>query len=550
MYSDNPVVNTLTALLVAHGVSEVVVCPGSRNAPIVHNLELCPDIHCQGVTDERSAGFYALGMAQALQRAVAVCVTSGSALLNLIPAVAEASFQHVPIVVISADRPGAWIGQLDGQTLPQPNALHPWVRHAVSLPERTDDEGHWHTNRLINEALTAMLRGGGGPVHINVPLSEPLFGFNTPELPYERKVTFVAADQGNAHAGPLAERWRKTCRRMVVIGQLPPDSLNEDVIQSLSQQAVIVHEALCPIKGGVAHPDEVVSMLETLPEAAPEWVLYLGGSIVSKPLKRYLRRLENCEQWRIETDGTMPDTFGHLTGLIEGTPNAITADLAQRIGSSHYEKTSAEEQSRFLQMWQEAEAQVVEKLDNQEPPYSQAAVVKIAEQMIEPCLAEWQVHYANSSAVRLGNRYARHHVWCNRGVNGIEGSISTAAGFSLATHSRVLCVTGDLSFFYDQNALWPETLGGNLRILLLNNGCGGIFSRLPGLEKSPVRDTWISASHHATAQGICTQWGIGYLQAHDMTSAQKGLESLLSKNSQRPMLLEVFTTPEQDNEGW
>ena len=425
MYSDHPSVNILTALLVNHGVSHVVVCPGSRNAPIVHNLEQCPHIHCYGVTDERSAGFYALGLAQATGKAAAVCVTSGSALLGVLPAVVEAAFQHVPVVVISADRPGAWIGQLDGQTLPQPDALRGWVRCAVTLPERNDEEGRWHTNRLFNEALTALWRGGGGPVHINVPLSEPLFGFNTPQLPQERTVNCLSARQAVPDLAPLAERWRQARRRMVVVGQLPPDELEPGVMRRIGQEAVIVHEALSGVEGGVAHPDEVVARLSTLPEARPDLIVYLGGTLVSKPLKRYLRTLNDSEQWRVETDGSMPDTFGHLTALIEGAPAAVLRRMAEEM-CAH--EAGSEEQPHFSHLWLTAENQVAAQLDRQTLPYSQAAVVQYLELQLGSGTG-WQTHYANSSAVRLGIRYARHHIWCNRGVNGIEGSISTAAGF-------------------------------------------------------------------------------------------------------------------------
>lgn len=549
MYSDHSTVNILTSLLVAHEVGEAVVCPGSRNAPIVHNLELCPEIRCHGVTDERSAGFYALGMAQATGRAVAVCVTSGSALLNLMPAVAEASFQHIPIVVISADRPGAWIGQIDGQTLPQPDALRQWVRCAVSLPERADDEGRWHANRLVNEALTALWRGGRGPVHINVPLSEPLFGFSTSALPQERMVRCVSTELSVPNLGQLAEDWRRAKNRLVVVGQLPPYGVEPEVMRHIGQESVVVHEALSPVEGGVSHPDEVVAMLEKQTEAQPDFLLYLGGAVVSKPLKRYLRRMADCRQWRVETDGSMPDTFCHLAGIIEGTPKAVTRCLAETVCGRYDDADRKKTPSPFMPLWLEAEKQVAEKLKNHDTPYSQAAVVKYMEEQLGNASGRWQTHYANSSAVRLANRYARHHIWCNRGVNGIEGSVSTAAGFSLVSRDMVLCVTGDLSFFYDQNALWPEHLGDNLRILLLNNGCGGIFSRLPGLKASPACDTWISGSHHATAQGICSQWNVGYAQAHDMASAKAGIDALLKTKTQRPMLLEVFTTIEHDMEG-
>jgi 2-succinyl-5-enolpyruvyl-6-hydroxy-3-cyclohexene-1-carboxylate synthase len=163
-------------------------------------------------------------------------------------------------------------------------------------------------------------------------------------------------------------------------------------------------------------------------------------------------------------------------------------------------------------------------------------------------LVRGQVHYANSTAIRLANIYARHPVWCNRGVNGIEGSLSTAAGFSVVSEERVFCVIGDLSFFYDQNALWNQNLRGNLRILLLNNGKGGIFNMLPGLEQSPARDKYVAAAHHTSAEGICMQNGVIYLKASDMAEMEQGIDTLLHKESDRPVLLEVFTDPAGDEQ--
>ena len=159
-------------------------------------------------------------------------------------------------------------------------------------------------------------------------------------------------------------------------------------------------------------------------------------------------------------------------------------------------------------------------------------------------------HYANSAAIRLANIYACHYVYCNRGVNGIDGSLSTAAGFSLVKDDTVYCVIGDLSFFYDQNALWNQNLKGNFRVLLLNNGKGGIFNMLPGLEQSPVRDSFVAASHQTSAEGICQQNHVVYLRADDMEQMQKGIETLLSLESDRPVLLEVFTNASEDESAY
>ena len=498
MYSNKEHVNILTVLLVAHGVRHAVVCPGSRNAPITHNLNECPDITCYPITDERSAGFYALGMAQALQQPVVVCVTSGTALLNLAPAVAEAYYQHVPLVVISADRPPQWIDQLEGQTLPQPDALGRFVEKAVSLPEHLDDDLRWYCNRLVNEALLVR----HAPVLINVPITEPLFDFSVASLPVERKINRLPADISSATLSHVSRMFLQAKRPMLISGQ-PMNPLM----------------------------DEAVMLVGDDERYIPDFVLYIGGSIVSKRLRRFLRKAK--ETWVVNATGEVTDTFMNLSHVVQGDGKAV---------ADHIRYTLVMEPHPFVQLWDELLANLRQKTDAYQPAYSQMAAVKYFEAQV----GEAQVHYANSSAIRLANIFAQHPVWCNRGVNGIEGSLSTAAGFSVVSTDRVFCVIGDLSFFYDQNALWNQNLRQNFRILLLNNGRGGIFNMLPGLETSPARDKIVAAEHQTSAEGICRQNQIVYLRADGPHDLHQAIDTLLYIESDRPVLLEVFTDASAD----
>ena len=518
MYSNKENVNILTALLVAHGIRHAVVCPGSRNSPIVHNLNKCPDITCYPVTDERSAGFYALGMAQALQQPVVVCVTSGTALLNLAPAVAEAYYQHQPLVVISADRPAEWIDQLDGQTLPQPDALGRFVKKAVSLPELFNSSSRWYCNRLVNEAL--MVRHA--PVHINVPITEPLFDYTVAALPQERKIELLPADTPPHVLSHLCRMFMQAKRPMLIAGQ----PLNPNL-------------------------DEAVALVGDDERYLPDFVLYIGGSIVSKRVKHFLRRAK--ETWAVNVTGEVNDTFMNLTHVVQGDAAVVTDQIRFLLEQQPHP---------FVQLWEALLAKVRQQATAYSPAYSEMAAVKYFESQLPlrtegaqrpqqfPLHSErsdaLSVHYANSTAIRLANIYARHPVFCNRGVNGIEGSLSTAAGFSVVTDEQVFCVIGDLSFFYDQNALWNQNLRGNFRILLLNNGRGGIFNMLKGLEQSPARDKFVSAEHHATAEGICQQNDVIYLKATTMEEMQQGIDTLLYIETERPVLLEVFTDASED----
>ena len=584
MFSNKENLNILTSLLLEYGVSDAVVCPGSRNAPIVHNLSQCQSIRCHPVTDERSAGFYALGIAQATQRPTVVCVTSGTALLNLAPAVAEAYYQHMPLVVVSADRPVQWIDQLDGQTLPQPDALGRFVRKAVSLPEphvasvgsgdgleaagkgalsdgdKRLEEERWMCRRLVNEALHAATCRQPAPVHINVPITEPLFAFDVAELPVAKRFRQMEKVSFLNQQRQLFERFFSADRPMIVIGQMAYGIISPETIRSLSQHYVVMAEPLSNLHHQTIHFDEAVRVVESLDrneslQYVPDYIIYIGDTLVSKPTRRWLRSTKATSCVITPDALDIHDPITTLEDIVECPLEDV--DLLLSSFCDIYdnpedfeddEDVMAHEDSRhgFHACWQQLLDRCAERAEAYEPGFSQMATVKYFEEQLADLDTDICVHYANSSAVRLACIYAQHYVWCNRGVNGIEGSLSTAAGFSLATDALTVCVIGDLSFFYDQNALWNSNIGGNLRIVLLNNSGGGIFRQLKGLDKSPVATSFVAAQHETTAQGICTQNDIGYISAKDMGEMQIGIVTLLTRETNRPMLLEVFTDVDED----
>lgn len=550
MFSDKKNINILTSLLVSHGIRRVVVCPGSRNAPIIHNLNACQEISCYPVTDERSAGFYALGMALADSNPVAVCVTSGTALLNVAPAVPEASYQNRGVIVISADRPGAWIGQLDGQTLPQQGTFGCFVSKSVTLPEPHNEEEYWHCNRLVNEALSAVCLHGHKSVHINVPISEPLFNFNTDSLPAERYIKVLPAKMDTeTFAAEVAEKLLSSDKPMIVVGQMNRhDDAFERALDRISAYAVVIRE---PLSSGNASPfDFSLLNIKEDEDFIPDFVLYAGGTLVSKRFKFFLRKASKAEFWAISEDREVHDTFTHLSGVIEGDPYTGIIEISKLIDNNlnNSGKTfvSSEKTRRFIDKWNRETEYIKDKAELFEPQYSQMAAVKEFESCLCNVSYKFHTHYANSTSVRLAGIYSRHFVWCNRGVNGIEGSLSTAAGFSVATDDVIFCIIGDLSFFYDQNALWNTNLRGNFRILLLNNGCGGIFYNLKGLDNSEACDKYVAASHHTNAEGICSQNRVSYRSAHNMEEMLTGLSVLTAEKSDRPIVLEVFTNAAED----
>ena len=476
-------------------------------------------------------------MAEQLNEPVAVCVTSGTALFDLAPAVAEARHRHVPLVVISADRPMAHIGQQMGQTIDQPGALSRFTLKDVNLIEPHDELTRWHCNRLTNEAMLAARRG---PVHINVPYDEPLFNFTVPSLPQERIINSMAISADEMALFEAFKPVKSAKKPMLVIGQMPQGVVTREIVDRLAPHVAVLVEALGADVGGVPF-DEMLPLVEQNADFEPDYVIYMGGTLVSKRIKAYLRRLD-VPMMEVCPDGEIHDTFGHLTQIIH-------CDIKQAL-LALCDLFNKEENNPFALRWNEALASAKQHFEALRPDFSQMLAVKLALQSAKEFGKPFVLHFANSQPVRLANLFAQQHVRCNRGVNGIEGTTSAAAGCAAVTDDRVLCVTGDLSFFYDQNALWNSNLRGNLRILLLNNGGGGIFSQLPGLEASPARDKMIAAGHTTRAEGCCRQHDVEYRAAYGSEDLYSGITWLVQSDSDRPLLLEVVTDVERDRNVW
>ena len=608
MFSTIENVNILTSVLKSHGLRRVVVCPGSRNAPIVHNLNEVEGISCYPVTDERSAGFVALGLAMGnpspCPDPVAVVVTSGSALVNLYPAVVEAYYQKLPVIFISADRPEAWIGQQDGQTLPQANVFGMMVNRSVNLPiipgyfkhdaeaKELHDQQAWYCERQVHEAVLDCVHRKTGPVHINVQIAEPLYRFTQPELPETRWLDYVHTNLfgGDFHYGDLLD-FLNARKPMIVVGQDYPSSSLYG-IKNIGSWAVTLIE---PTALGTASKDparrefsgellessfeKVLARLEkgkiqvadfrgdtetyNTIDFMPDFILYVGGTLVSKRLKQFLRRAARsvdeggagAKVWRVSRDGECIDTFMHLDRIFHADPNLLAEAMTS------YEQKYPDEVDEYKERWRKALRAAKRHAYDYEPPFSSMAAVKYFQQeYLAHSLddtRECRLVYGNSSAIRLAAIYARQYVHCNRGVNGIEGTLSTAAGLSIylseyhspdaKSQQKVFCVLGDLSFFYDQNALWNQNLNGSLRILVLNNGGGAIFGKFEGLKKSKAREQLVMAEHRTSAYHICEAQGVDYRNADDMPSMKNGIDWLIHTESPRPLLLEVFTDIDIDN---
>ena len=521
----NETVRELTALMIEHGVTRCVLCPGSRNAPLCATFSRHAVFECRHITDERSAGFVALGWAAQCGAPVAVCVTSGSAVANLHPAVSEASYRNVPLLVISADRPAEWIGQQDGQTLPQPAIFGKLCRMNVNL--RENDENGWYTNRLINEALLELTHRHGGPVHINLPLAEPLFKTDerplcAPRVIRRTELAYMTAEEEQE----LIDMVAILPRRMILVGQQPtplpiPSALTED------HAFALVGEHLCNIsEADCSRPDTLIGGDAEYPLITPpDLLITIGGAIISKRLKQMLRHNPPTEHWHLSPSGDVCDTFCCLTRVIEGDPMEILELLSA---------FAEEGDDAYRRMWCTPPAEF-------SAGYCGMSLVgDIMRNMPAPAV----LHLGNSSAVRYAQLFPLPNgvqVECNRGINGIEGSLSTALGYAMGDTRPQFIICGDLSFFYDMNALWQAAPMSNVRILLLNNGTGGIFKTLP----TPKLDC-VEGTHNATAEAWVKDRGFTYFSITNEREWEPAMRALCTLHTDSPVFVEAFTDAQND----
>jgi len=525
------------SLLKAYGVRHIVLTPGSRNAPVIQAFTQVKYFDCHLIVDERNAAYYALGIIQNKKEPVVVCCTSGTALLNFAPAVAEAYYQNLPLIVISADRAGEWIGQMDGQTIYQPGAFQSYIKKSVNLTEIITSDDEWFCNRLVNEALITCTSDYPGPVHINIPLREPLFDYSVAELPEVRKISYYRPKR-IVEVKKIADIWNETGKKIILVGQMFPDKEITMLLHKLNRisGSVILSEHLANCNNPeFIHNFDVILYkqdVNTLKELAPDLLITLGGHIVSKRAKNIFRTYKPKYHWHLSQSDQVVDLFQSLTDLIETDNISFLRNLLY----SSENNNSGKEYSR---LWFSHSNRISE-------PYANIAFSDIyaSGQLLQKLKPESKLILANSSAVRNAQYFnldASIEIYCNRGTNGIEGSLPTAVGFASVSKKPVYLIIGDLSFFYGLNSLWNINHIKNLRILLLNNGGGSIFYSIAGLNKSESLPDYVAAGHNTNAEKWAEAAGILYLRATDKEELDKQMNLFMDEFLNRSIILEVIT---------
>ncbi len=534
IYPKIPLAQSIIEILRAKGITNIVISPGSRNAPLTIGFASHPDFKCYSIADERSAAFFAVGMAQQIKKPVAVVCTSGSALLNYYSAFAEAFYSQIPFIVISADRPQSKIDIGDGQTIRQENVFANHSLFNANLTENASSEN----DSLINEAIN-MAFAKRGPVHINAPFEEPLYE-TISELSVEPKV-ISALTKDFIFDEPISEYasiWNHSKKKLVLVGVNEPYAIEQKFLDILANDPSVV--VMIETTSNLHNPqfintiDSIITPFthEDFLDFQPEIIVTFGGMIVSKRIKAFLRKYQPSHHWHID-DLRAYDTFGCLTKHFEVQPNLFFQSffmLTETVESNY---------NKYLQsikaLRKQKSIEYLAKI-----PFTD---FKVFEKVIPALPKNSQLQISNSSSIRyaqLFNIEKSIEVFSNRGTSGIDGSTSTAIGAAVGSNKPNVFIAGDIGFLYDSNALWNNYIPKNFKIILINNGGGGIFRILPGHDETPLFNTFFETSHCLTAEHLAKMYGLNYLTASSETTLDEGLKVLFS-NDEKPTLLEIFT---------
>ncbi|HKK09589.1 MAG TPA: 2-succinyl-5-enolpyruvyl-6-hydroxy-3-cyclohexene-1-carboxylic-acid synthase, partial [Bacteroidales bacterium] len=497
MYSDKEIVNRLVALLAAKGVHHVVISPGSRNAPLIKSLTAHPEIHCHSIVDERSAGYYALGMSLSLNAPIALTCTSGTAMLNYAPALSEAFYQRVPLIALTADRPGELIDQREGQAIRQNNAYHNFIKFEATLPQEPLDEDRlWYGERLIAEAINQAVTPAKGPVHLNIPLREPLYGEQESIRPAKNiGMSFAQKQLSQAEVITLARAWSKTRRVMILTGVLSPDSELEEQLVKASQEPNTV--VLTERTSNLFHPDfhhYIDRSLNTMPASdveayKPDLLITIGTDVVSKQIKAFLRKHKSKSHWHIDDGKQHTDTYKSLTQVVPVSPCIFLQSVLPHLKSK---------ESDYSDKWEGLES-CGQQVHDQYLESTEWSDLKAFKSLMKDIPAPGTLHLGNSTPVRYAMLFAPKKglkYLANRGTSGIDGIVSTAAGYASQSNEINTVITGDVSFYYDSNALWNKHLPSNLRIIVINNQGGSIFRIIPGPATTGKMEEFFETKQH------------------------------------------------------
>ena len=586
--SNKPSIRNLVEICAKKGIKQVIISPGSRNAPLIISFSNHGSFQCLSISDERVAGFFALGIAQQTRKPVIITCTSGTASLNFAPAIAEAFYQKIPLLILTADRPTEWIHQGEGQSIQQRNVFANYVKRSYELPqEATDKDGLWSSNRIVCEAIDQTTQSGGGPVHLNIRFREPLYdiadyqGAALPKiidtLPIEKK---LPENQLEA----LTKEWRKADKKMILCGLLPLEKENRlnQFLKKINKDSsvIVLAETTANIFGKkfITNFDGVLTTISDKEITAfqPDLLVTIGGSFISKKIKLFLRKHQAKIHWHFENIDYHLDTFQSLNhtiplnpisffeqlfGYLPPTPKGELTPTFNR--ESFFPLKDADSPlgvggksvnlSTYQNLWLKRKKKVFvrQKKYLKTLQWSDLQAFNI----ILPKLPKGtNLHLGNSTPVRYMQLFEPNSAIIynsNRGVAGIDGCTSTAVGAAFITEKPTTIITGDIAFFYDSNAFWHSHLSPKLRVILINNGGGNIFRFIKGPDTTEQLDQYFETHHEQSAKYIAKTYNLNYFVAENEKELKEVLADFYKKqNNNHPAILEVNTPRLESAEVW
>lgn len=535
-FSSKRSIQILGHILEQYNISKVVISPGSRNAPLAVHFSELDHLQCYSIVDERSAAFVGLGMAKKLKHPVALSCTSGSAVVNYYPAIVEAYYSNTPLLILTADRPQHFIDIFDGQTIRQNQIFQQHSYGDFNLLEDQEPDADDKNFEMIKKAVELCIEKKG-PVHINIPLSEPLYEYVS-EIPIFPEIEKNFTEREYTIPSRIIAEWNTSKRILILTGTLDKNPNLENLLGQLvkNHSAVILteinsnlhHEKFFP------HIDRYFfNLKEEHRNFAPDLLITIGQNVVSKRIKEFLRKVQPKQHWHIDPHW-QPDTYFSLTEKINIQPEVFFSKLIPNI--------SLEPQA-YYNIWNIKK----EKLEQKHLQYcsnTEFSDFKVYDILKSEIPEGYNVHFSNSSVIRYAQLFdfnKNNTYYCNRGANGIDGSTSTAMGFAMMSKSPTLLITGDLSFFYDINGLWNQYIPPYTRIIIINNGEGNIFRIIPGPDSTNSVDEFIATKHQRNAEDLAKSFGFSYFKVNEIDSFERSLPIFFSPD-EKPKILEIDTS--------
>lgn len=539
MYSSIKSVTILIALLKEYGISNIVLSPGGSDIPIIHSLQIDSYFKCYSVVDERSAAYYAMGLAQSLRKPVACVCTSGTSVCNYLPGITEAFYQNVPVVAITADKNQAFQDQLEIQKIEQSHIFDGVVKKAVNLPVVSNEMDEWLCNRLINEALLELDHHGRGPVQINIPIVGNQNAYNCKKLPKQRKINIISYNDREHVWQAKKDELKKYNKILIIVGQNL--IFSERDIKLMNRffdmyNCVFAVENLSNLdcKGCInTYPISEILHGKIVSELAPNLIISLGNNLSAYLLKETLREhYKSTDNWLVSEAGKVRDPYKCLSTIFECSLSYFFEEMTN-------ENMDVSSTYSYYSAW----TKIDKKLKIPNFPFSNMYIAqKLATVIPENSILHTAI--LNSTRVMQYCKLAKGvKTYSNIGALGIDGCFSTFAGQAAATNQLAFLIIGDLSFFYDMNAATIRTLSNNVRIVLLNNSGGAEFHVYDHNVKEI--DEFVCAEHKHYAGGYVKSLGFDYYEAHNAEEFDQVIEKFAQESS-KPMFIECFTNMHDD----